>query len=246
MPGSRAGAASRGPDPRVRLLCCLGWALVVVGLEGWAALSAALLAGVLLTRWAGIAPRRLVRLVLVFEGLMLLTLGLLPFTVPGQPLWQGGGLVLSEQGLTLAGVIAARASAVALVTLALLAGVGADGLGAALRALRVPGALIELLLLSARYLDVLAREQARLRAAMRARAFRPRSDLHTLTSYGFLVGMLLVRALERAERVGAAMRCRGYAGRMPLPELAPLRGADLGFAVGFALLLAVLMVLEHG
>ncbi|NKN34485.1 cobalt ECF transporter T component CbiQ [Marichromatium bheemlicum] len=240
------GAVVCWPDARIRLCCTLAFAVLVVGLERWSALLVALLSGGLLVAWAGVAVRRLLRLLLLFEGGLLLTLALLPFTVPGKVLWQGGAITLTEQGALLTGMIAVRATAVALVSLALLSGLGVSRFAAALRALRVPLALVELVLLSARYLDVLEREQRRLRVAMRARAFRPRTDFHTLSSYGFLIGMILVRALERAERVSAAMRCRGYAGRMPLPELAPLRAADLGFAIGFALLLGALVVLGHG
>ena len=59
---------------------------------------------------------------------------------------------------------------------------------------------------------------------MRARGFRPRTSRHTWRSYGNLMGMLLVRALERAQRVEEAMLCRGYNGAFPYRPLpAPAR-----------------------
>ncbi len=83
-------------------------------------------------------------------------------------------------------------------------------------------------------------EYRRLRLAMRARGFAPKTDRHTLRTFGFLVGMLVVRAAERSERVLDAMRCRGFDGRFH--ALATTRFA-LADAVGLALLAAGLGLL---
>jgi cobalt/nickel transport system permease protein len=72
------------------------------------------------------------------------------------------------------------------------------------------------LLFTVRYLDVISREYKRMRKAMKARAFIPRNSWHTWRSFGYLVGMLLVRSLERSERIYAAMKCRGYCGKLYL------------------------------
>ena len=48
---------------------------------------------------------------------------------------------------------------------------------------------------------------------MKCRGFRARTDLHTLRTIGYLVGMLLVRSLERSDRIMEAMKCRGFDGR---------------------------------
>jgi len=77
----------------------------------------------------------------------------------------------------------------------------------------VPGLLVQLALLSYRYLFVLAEELSRLRVALRVRAFRSRVSAHSYRTIGHVAGALLVRGYERAERVGQAMRCRGFAGR---------------------------------
>ena len=41
----------------------------------------------------------------------------------------------------------------------------------------------------------------------------PAFSAHTLKTFGYLVGLLLVRGMERGERVLAAMKCRGFDGR---------------------------------
>ncbi len=117
-------------------------------------------------------------------------------------------------------------------------------LGHALGRLGVPWKLVYLLFFTVRYVDVLNREQHRLRAAMRMRAFRPRNNLHTYRTYGYLVGMILVRSLDRAERIVAAMKCRGFRGRFPGIDRPSLTAADAWLAFVAAAVLASLLVVE--
>src|SRR5262249_45193536 len=82
----------------------------------------------------------------------------------------------------------------------------------AARSLLVPGVLVQLALLSYRYLFVLAEELSRLRIAIRVRGFRTRANWHAWRAAGAAAGTLLVRGQDRAERVAQAMRCRGFDG----------------------------------
>jgi cobalt/nickel transport system permease protein len=52
-----------------------------------------------------------------------------------------------------------------------------------------------------------------MRAALRVRGYRNRATGHCYRTVGHVAGTLLVRGAERAERVGQAMRCRGFDGR---------------------------------
>ena len=70
--------------------------------------------------------------------------------------------------------------------------------------------LTQILFFAVRYFDVIHKEYIRLRHAMKLRGFRPGFNRHTFTSYGYLVGMLLVRSLDRSERIFQAMKCRGF------------------------------------
>ena len=70
--------------------------------------------------------------------------------------------------------------------------------------------------MTVRYIEVLGREYRRLRTAMVVRGFRMRFSLHTWRSLGHLFGMLFARSIDRAERIGAAMRCRGFNGAFPV------------------------------
>jgi cobalt/nickel transport system permease protein len=113
-------------------------------------------------------------------------------------------------------------------------------LGAALHSLRVPEPIVRLFVLTVRYLAVIGGEARRLQEAMRARAFRPGSNRHTWRSYGNLVGMLLVRALDRAQRVEEAMLCRGFSGRFPWQEPPRFAWSEKGF-MALAVTVAVLI-----
>jgi cobalt/nickel transport system permease protein len=107
----------------------------------------------------------------------------------------------------------------------------------AARALRLPGLLVQLLGLTYRYLFLLAEEMQRLRVALRVRGYRNRADLHSYRTVGQVAGTLLVRSHERAERVGQAMRCRGFDGTYRTLADFRTRGADVlafGLIVGGA------------
>jgi cobalt/nickel transport system permease protein len=242
--GDIAGAG--GIDPRVRLLAAFAFAFVVVALDGAWALTTAVLLAVAAVAVARVPARVVLRRLLALDALMVVVLVTLPFTVPGEPLAAWGSLAVSREGLLRAIQIVAKANAVVLMLLALLDRVPAVMLGHALQRLGLPDRLVHLLFFTLRYLDVLGGEYARLRRAMTARSFRPRSDAHTWRSLGWLVGMLLVRSFERAERVLAAMKCRGFDGRLHGFADLKLRAADGAFALSAGIVLASLLWLEAG
>ena len=247
--GLTATTTDAGPigrlDPRTRILAAAGFALVVVGLETIAALLLAVALALAVARLARLpgAPTR--KKVLAMDGFILAMLVMLPFTTPGTPLATLGPLAASAEGLHLAVVIGLKANAIVLMLLALVGSLEPARLGHALRRLGVPTALVQLLVFTVRYIEVLGAEYARLRTAMRARAFTPGTNGHTLETFGYLVGMLLVRASERAERVLQAMRCRGFDGTFPVLEESRLGQRDgVGTAAALAAV-ALLIVTEQ-
>lgn len=218
-----ARSRSGGPlmarlDPRTRVILAVLFSLTVVAVDNLAALGLALAAALIFAVLARLSWAGTLRRMLALEGFMLVVLALLPFTVPGRVVAEPLGLAVSAEGLTQAAAIALRANAVAVALMALLGSMEVVALGRALGRLGAPQRLVHLFLFTVRYVAVLEREYARLRLAMRARAFRPTAGLHCWRSIGYLFGMLMVRSLERAERIDAAMRCRGFTGRFPSLE----------------------------
>ncbi len=214
------GAVASGPldglDPRTRVLGAVLFAATAVALSRPSALLAALALAAGLAALARLPLRRTLARLAALEGFVLLVVAALPFTVPGDPAFSVLGLVASREGLLAAAEVALTANAVVLSLTALAGAMEPAVLGHALGGLGAPRRLVHLLLLTVRYVDVLEGEARRLALAMRARGFRPATDRHTLRTLGHLVGMLLVRSVERSERVLAAMKCRGYDGTIPL------------------------------
>ncbi|WP_404381129.1 cobalt ECF transporter T component CbiQ [Caenispirillum salinarum] len=242
-------AGPRRLDPRARVLAAVAFAVAVVALTGLPALVAAVGVAFGLAVWARLPLKETARRVAAMDGFILLTLVMLPFTTPPaagtEPLFTLWGLPASRGGLEHAVRIALKANAVILALLALVGTMRETVLGHALGRLGVPAKLVTLFLMTVRYIEVLHAEYGRLRWAMKARGFRPRTDLHTLKSLGHLVGMLLVRSLERSERVLAAMKCRGYTGRLPLLDTLRAGPADWAFGAAAAIGCVVLVAADR-
>ena len=85
---------------------------------------------------------------------------------------------------------------------------------AALQRLHVPQLFVSVLAFMYRYMFVLSDELAKMRRAKLARTFYPSLwwDVRSMANF---VGILFVRAFERAERVYAAMLARGWRGGVP-------------------------------
>lgn len=144
----------------------------------------------------------------------------------------------------MAALITLKSNAILCAFAGLVAGLPSASVGRGLRTLRVPASLCQLLLFALRYTHLIADEYGRLASAMRIRAFRPRCNLHTYRSYAYLVGMLLVRSWERAERVYNAMLCRGFDGRFHSLKDRPLGLRDLAAGVGCLALAAGVLLYD--
>ncbi len=245
--GSAASAVA-SLDPRIRILAACAFALVTVALDDLLILVIPLMmagAALIVARLPlGPTLRRLA----MMDGFILVLLLMLPFTVPGEPAVTLFGWPASWAGLEQAAAIALKANAILLMLGSLVGSMDPTTLGHALWRLRVPENLVHLLLFTVRYIAVVDAEYRRHRRAMKVRCFRPGTNLHSLRAIGYLVGMMLVRALERSERILQAMKCRGFNGRLVLLDDLCLGRRDILFGVLFAMGLALLPVLEvlHG
>lgn len=231
-------------DPRARILAVLAFAIVTVSLHSLWVLLLSLglaLAAMLAARLpAGPTLRRMA----MMDGVIVFLLVMLPFTVPGEPAVTVLGWSASWTGLEKAAAIGLKANAIVLMLLSLVGTLEPTTLGHALARLRVPVLLIHLLMFTVRYIGVIDAEYRRLRRAMKTRGFRPRTNIHTLRTIGYMIGMLLVRALERSERILQAMKCRGFTGRLTLLDSLRFGLHDARFAAILILALAGLLLLD--
>lgn len=228
----------RPVDLRLRLIAAMGALIVFTPVKNLAPAVAGLFAVLML--YAACRQPLPWRRLLHLEGFLILLLITLPFTLPGTPLFHLGPLTASTDGLWRAIVLACKVTASVLLISFLFATVDPIRLGNALLGLHVPEPLVRLFVAVVRYLALIQDEFSRLQESMRARAFIPRSNRHTWRSYGYLLGMLLIRAMERADRVEEAMRLRGYSGRFPQTPLPPPPFSDwiaAGGLIGSSILL---------
>ena len=212
QPGSRLDRM----DPRLRVVVTLLFALTTASLHSLGVVAVALGCAWVFVWIARLDLRSLLRRICALEGFMLLMLVMLPFSTPGIPMFGYAGWTASWEGFLLALTIILKANAVTFTALALVGTLEPESLGHAMAKLGMPQVLVQLFLLSVRYIGVFQEEHHRIRRAMQARGFVPRGDCHTWRSFGWLFGMLLVRSFERSQRVLAAMKCRGFTGQLPL------------------------------
>ncbi len=231
-------------DPRARVIAAVVFAIVVVTMHQFIALTAAVGVSIWVMILARMPIGRTLKRMIVMDSFIIFMLAMLPFTVPGETMFTVFGFQASWEGLFQATRIALKANAIVLMLMALVGTLDTSTLSHALYRLRTPEALVHLLMFTVRYIDVLYQEYQRLRTAMKARGFRPQNSRHTYISFGYLVGMMLVRALERSERVLAAMKCRGFSGKIHIIDHMEFSKRDVWFGAASALTLAVLFYLE--
>ncbi len=200
-------------DPRVKIVAATLFTLVVAVLTHFPALLAALIISIALVFTARLELKEVLRRLMIINAFVLFFWLLLPVTVPGSPLGQLGPLTLTREGIILAARLTIKSNAIVLAFIALLATEPVATLGQALGHLKVPTKLVQLLLLTYRYIFVIEQEYRRLSRAATIRGFYPKTNLHTYKTYAYMVGILFVRASFRAERVHQAMRCRGFSGQ---------------------------------
>lgn len=233
-----------GLDPRMRIIAAAAFAVAVVSFSRLDTLVLALAIAFGMMLIAHLPVAKTMRRVVAMDAFIIVMIAMLPFTVPGEPMFELFGMPASRQGFLKAITIALKAMAIVMMAMALLGSMEAVTLARALRSLGMPERLVHLILFTVRYIDVLHQEYRRLRIAMKARGFRPANSRHTYVSFGYLVGMMLVRALERSERILQAMKCRGFSGRFFLESDWHPGSRDAVFVIIFAALIAGLIYLE--
>jgi cobalt/nickel transport system permease protein len=139
--------------------------------------------------------------------------GIMPFTYPGPPAFTVLGLDFAWEGLRLGALIVIKAVAIVLTSYAIFGSARFDLSMIALQRLKCPTVFVQMLLFTYRYIFVLIEEMRRMTTAMRVRGFVMGTNLYTLKVIGNFVGSLLVRSLDRTERVYQAMLSKGYEGQ---------------------------------
>jgi cobalt/nickel transport system permease protein len=203
-----------GLDPRWRLAGLLLCAAAAATLHTLRATVVALAAALALALLARLPPTWFLRRLGAAAFFFALFAAPLPWLLLGEgPSWTCGPFRVSQHGVEAALLLTAKAITLLTLFLTVQAAAPLETTLKAAHSLRIPGLLVQLALLTYRYIFVLADELRRLRIALRVRGYRNRIRRHSYRTAGRIAGTLLVRGYERAERVGQAMRCRGFDGQ---------------------------------
>ena len=220
----RAGAGA-GVDARAALLAALAYVICVVSFPRGAVAPLVPLAGLagLAVVLAGIAPGVLLRRLALAAPFAAAVGAAEPF-LDRAPALVLGGVTISAGWLAFAALLLkALLGITAAVVLSAL--VPLPRLGWALRALRAPRALVAQVGLLVRYLGVLGEEAVAVRRARDLRSAGAPRALGVRVAAS-MVGSLLHRSLDRAERIHRAMEARGFAGELPTLDPPRWRAAD--------------------
>jgi len=236
-------------DPRVKAVATF-FIVLSVSLTpqgAWAAF-AAFLALVLAGAWAAqLGLGFTVRRSLIALPFMLAALAI-PFVTPGPTVFEvpGLGWTISGPGLIRFVSILMRSWLAVQAAILLAATTPFADLLWGLRGLRLPQALVATVGFMYRYLFVLMDEALRMLRARAARSPRtpgvPKPSLRWQGRMaGSMVGSLFLRALERSERVFAAMASRGYDGQVR--SLVRFRMLSFDWIILFAVSLYLVLTL---
>ena len=234
-------------DPRLSLAVLFAWSValaLVWSMEAALAGLAGSLALFLLSGcdrpWAFVWRLLLINVFLVFVWLALP----FSFSMPGEAVLRLGPLEVTREGLALSALLSVKALAITCGAMAVTASQGVFELTLAARAMGAPEKLTAMMSLMTRYIQVVGEEYDRLHWAMRIRGFVPKATVHCLRSYANMAGVLLVRGLDRSDRVRAAMLCRGWRGRLALERAYSLGRLDLALGILVLAMMALVVALD--
>ena len=117
---------------------------------------------------------------------------------------------LNPQGILLAEILTLRMNLLLFSLWLFLWNISDAVLLQALSKLPLPKKLLQLFILTVRYIALLSKLRQKMDRAMRARGFRPGVNRRTLYVIAQSVTLLLIHALLKAETAQIALKCRGF------------------------------------
>lgn len=223
-------------DPRAKAIATLSFIVVVMSFNRYAvsALIPFFMFPVLLLALGRIPLGPVLRKVAIAAPFALLVGAFNPL-LDRQPMMEIGAWTVSGGWISFASIILRFALTVG-AAVVLLATTGLYRLCAGMERMGAPSIFVGQVLFLYRYLFVLSEEGI---SMMRGVHLRSASAAIPLRIYGALVGTLLLRSLDRAERVYQAMVARGYDGTVRRMSVASFTWKDAVFVCGWLIFFVV-------
>lgn len=200
-------------DPRFRVIGAAAFTFPVALCYGFPALFAALAVSIAAVLFSRLPLKTIFKRLALVNSFILLFWIVLPLTYGGGRTILLGPVPLSAEGLLVAAKLTVKSNAILLALIALIATMTFATFGHSLSRLKMNRKLVFLLMITYRYIFVIFQEYQKILRSIKIRGFRPRTTLHTYKTFAYIIGMLLIKAADRADRVYNAMRCRGFKGK---------------------------------
>lgn len=225
-------------DPRAKLITTLFFIIVVVSFDRYeiSAFLPLLVYPVVMVSAGNLPISFLLKKLLLVAPFALLVGIFNPF-LDRQILYQLGPFGISGGWVSFISILIRFVLSVG-AALILIATTGFNAVCMALEKMKTPRIFTVQLLFMYRYLYVLVEEALRMIRARSLRSFY--GERMGVKAFGFLLGHLLLRTLDRAQRIHLAMYCRGFDGEIRL--LRPLKTGkqELCYIFGWALFFVVI------
>ena len=144
---------------------------------------------------------------------------LLPFVSGNTPIIEWGYLAIKEEGCWQALLVSVRFFCILTMSLILFGTAPFLSSIKAMRSLGLPRVIVDMTLLSYRYLEELGGMLTTMQRAMKLRGFQPKKmTRRNLKVFAQLTGSILIRSYDRSLRIYQAMILRGYGSRINSPQ----------------------------
>lgn len=225
-------------DPRIKVLTAALFVICVVSFDKYA-ISALLPFGLVLLAVMGLAAipaGYLVKKLLLISPFAVMV-GIFNPLFDQQPLLHLGAFTVTGGWISFLSILLRFALTVGAV-LILIATTGFNAVCMAMVKLGMPKIFAVQLLILYRYIFVLIDEGLRMYQARAMRSFKRRAM--GLKTFAHLVGQLLLRTLDRAERIHLAMLCRGFDGTIRIRQVLRITARDFIVLAGTTALLLIM------
>ncbi len=175
---------------------------------------------------------------------LFLAVFLLSITSGGEILYSFKILKVYKEGLIIGSVIFIRSIASILIFFVLLETSPFLQTMKALQALKIPSKLTGLVFFTYRYIYVYLEELRKMKIALRLRGYNNNSVLHSLRTNSAIIGSLLLRSLEQAERICTAMVLRGYSGNVQESSRFSARASDYVKSLITLVIILVIIIIQ--
>lgn len=229
-------------DARVKLIAVAMMCLTVAAMTGLMRPLMLLVLGLICLMLSDLSPRLLFGRLGSLHLFLIPCFLFLPFKTPGEPWLWIGPVSVTREGIHWAAAIYLRALAIAVLAFGLVLTTPFDIIIQAGERIHLPRILTQIALLAYRFLFTLRTDWRRIRIALITRGFREATRLYAYQTLAHAIGGLMIRTVDRTERVTHAMRCRGYHGTIPTMRTFRTRAADWG-ALAVTTVLCMMFVL---